>query len=92
MSETKFTPGPWVVRESSVSLSVSVVSPNGEVIFHESDKRIPGVMGDAHLIAAAPDLYEVLSEAVNNNMEVENADWWNKVHKALAKAHGELKE
>src|SRR5690606_41788925 len=46
------------VRESS--LSVSVVGQNGEVVFHESDKRIPGVMDDARLIAAAPELLEAL--------------------------------
>ena len=58
------TPGPWAVRESS--LSVSVVGQNGEAVFHESDKRIPGVMEDARLIAAAPDLLEALTKAATH--------------------------
>lgn len=55
---SKHTPGPWIVRETS--LSVSVVGQNGEVLFHESDKRLPGVMDDARLIAAAPELLGAL--------------------------------
>lgn len=63
MSKFKGTPGPWGVRESS--LSVSVVGQNGEVVFHESDKRIPGVMDDARLIAAAPELLEALDDLIH---------------------------
>jgi len=64
MSKFKGTPGPWVVRESS--LSVSVVGLNGEAVFHESDKRIPGVMGDARLIAAAPKLLDAAIMAIEH--------------------------
>ena len=86
MKKFKGTPGPWVVRESS--LSVSVVGQNGEVVFHESDKRIPGVMGDARIIAAAPELLDALMEL---------ADWYREhtglpptaANAAIAKALGE---
>lgn len=94
MSKFKGTPTPWVVRE--LSLRVSVVGQNGEVVFHESDKRIPGAMDDARLIAAAPDLLSLLKEA-RSTLEM-----WKDVapavslcadiDKALAKATGEEDE
>lgn len=91
MSEFKGTPGPWVVRESSLSLSVSVVGLNGEAVFHESDKRIPGVMDDARLISAAPELLEALEgimrvEARDRVMPV-GAEW-DAARAAIAKALG----
>lgn len=81
MSETKWTPGPWkisgtaTIKQSQKGWIASVSTVDSSA--------------NAHLIAAAPDLYEVLSDAVENNMQVENADWWGKVYKALSKARGE---
>lgn len=49
------TPGPWVIRETPTHISVA--GANNETIFHD-DKRIPGVIEDARLIAAAHDLLE----------------------------------
>lgn len=93
MTGFKGTPGPWAVRESS--LGVSVVCPNGEVVFHESDKRMPGVMGDAHLIAAAPELLEALDELANgyagNRWDVGLMLRLEKARAAIAKALGETK-
>lgn len=37
---------------------------SGDAIFHD-DKRLPGVMEDAHLIAAAPDMLEALKAALS---------------------------
>ncbi|WP_225783374.1 hypothetical protein [Xenophilus sp. Marseille-Q4582] len=49
----KHSPAPWRVQESATS--ISVVAANNETIFHD-DKRIPSVIDDARLIAAAPEL------------------------------------
>lgn len=52
------TPGPWTIREGVTP--ITVVGANGEALYHESDKRLPSVIGDARLIAAAPELLEAL--------------------------------
>ena len=56
---TMHTEGPWPMRESATH--VTVTNARGDAVFHD-DKRIPGVMADARLIAAAPDLLEALQE------------------------------
>ena len=48
---------PWSIRQSATH--VTVVTASGDAIFHD-DKRLPGVMEDARLIAAAPELLEAL--------------------------------
>lgn len=55
---SKHTPGPWVIKESATH--VRVVGADDENIFHD-DKSCPRVMGDAHLISAAPELLEAAS-------------------------------
>lgn len=61
LTQAKHTPGPWVVRETSTH--VTVVGANGDALFHD-DKRIPLVLDDARLIAAAPELLEALNQAI----------------------------
>lgn len=96
LSEFNGTPGPWVVIESS--LSVSVVGQNGEAVFHESDKRIPGVMDDARLIAAAPDLLEALimcyqsMSSVLPDFNPFDQSAYDKARAAITKATGEKDE
>ena len=55
--QSSFTPGPWPTRESATH--VTVTNARGDAVFHD-DKRIPGVMADARLIASAPELLEAL--------------------------------
>ncbi len=67
MTEPKFTKGPWVVQvdaSSSVTGFPLILSEHYVVVGHE------GLYGDieqdfanAHLIAAAPDMFEVLEGA-----------------------------
>ena len=85
---SKYTPGPWALIEEPIS--VTVVGHNKEVIFHESDKRLPGVLADARLIAAAPDLLEALELMVTTHDE---GGWPTATitiaRAAIAKAKGE---
>lgn len=80
MTERKWTSGPWVVNDVSVRAKngslVSLVYANGE-----------GAMNDnAHLIAAAPDLYEALAVIVSFGVDEASLDT---AYDALAKARGE---
>lgn len=57
------TPEPWIIRETATH--VSVIGADNEVIFHD-DKRIPRVLGDALLIAAAPKMLAALKRQQAN--------------------------
>ena len=58
---SKHSPAPWSIRQSATH--VTVVTASCDAIFHD-DKRLPGVMEDARLIAAAPELLEALADCV----------------------------
>lgn len=83
---TKHTPGPWLMCESATH--VTVTNAHGDAVFHD-DKRIPGVMADARLIAAAPDLLEALRFVLK--YEGMGAVTEATVRAAIAKATGEVK-
>lgn len=90
MSDTKFTPGPWVVYEDYRSFDVGVgfyevCSIDYVQSTYESDKA------NAYLIAASPRMYRALENLLN---EVEREGTYCKkeceeARKALAKARGE---
>lgn len=78
MSKPAWTPGPWRVEDPLGPDILSIVSnPDGAVyewghvaqisISPEDDTDIPATeaKANAHLIAAAPKLYEALDEAIN---------------------------
>ena len=76
MNNTKHTPGPWVVRNMSDAMAekftVERLSDNGlrSVICRINDMEVcpehggTGSDANAHLIAAAPAMYEALSTLV----------------------------
>ena len=86
---SKHTPGPWLMCESATH--VTVTNAHGDAVFHD-DKRIPGVMADARLIAAAPDLLDellsVLDWAVTERAPLRNQEI-ESIRAAIAKATGE---
>lgn len=79
--KTLHTPGPWPTRESATH--VTVTNASGDAVFHD-DKRIPGVMSDARLIAAAPELLEACKAALSGDQS-----YIEKCRAAIAKATGE---
>lgn len=101
MTETKFTPGPWEAGRADVASIVDGV--DSKWIYAGGDYcaiasgRVTGswetVMANAHLIAAAPELYHKLA-AVRKWMDEDDLGPWEAVFCAeidalLAKARGE---
>lgn len=105
--ETKHTPGPWTVINgktlfpSVVFADVEVPKedigtlgyPHPSVVINAShDQLMKSIMGNAHLIAAAPELLEALEEMVRMYESVEPAGGWQgqyeKSLSAIAKAKG----
>jgi len=87
---TKWTKGPWVISKHCSTLVLnedgrSIATTGGyqsntEITLHENE-------ANAHLIAAAPDMYEALKEILSG-YDVPNSACVS-AHKALAKADGE---
>jgi len=104
MSETKFTPGPWIKRgkgtiETSGWAEVAAVM-DGQMldrVDHETQEA------NAHLIAAAPDMYEELECARDvfrfyqshhefkggTEKAIRNKEIADRIDRLLAKARGE---
>jgi hypothetical protein len=84
----KHTPGPWTISESATH--VTVRNREGDAVFHD-DKRLDGVLGDAHLIAAAPEMLESLTELVSVSLRYrlqESDSAVEAARAAIAKARG----
>lgn len=100
--ETKFTPGPWVVGQYSDTMGYDCMTGGvrvGPVVLDGADYGQKPcadlhiddhfrMMADAHLIAAAPDLYAAL-EWVRDNLHAHPENTAKVVAAALAKARGE---
>ena len=100
MSDTKFTSGPWVVDFGGTIGHVKSVAENeyaNTPTVARYDIGIPGVSeseqyANAQLIAAAPELYEALKQAVTSMQDAGYPNSHLAVRagmQALAKARGE---
>ena len=92
MTEEKFTPGSWHVRNNGPHWNNPSIT-NYDIAYSECGELVAEHVyeeSDAHLIAAAPDLYEALEEAreflVHLNVTGSLID---QIDEALAKALGE---
>ncbi len=102
MSEQKHTPGPWEVRQHTGSDGElgpnddwSIYGPGDKWICHEGGYN-ENVQADAHLIAAAPEMYALLYElfidgpvsvALAGNPKA-SAEFMDRVTAMFAKAEG----
>ena len=103
MNEPRFTPGPWEFLEAyshddeySASRPLTVCSDSNDDlanVFSSNDSTVSiardQAIANAHLIAAAPDLYEALAVVVQEWGRPYSPDW-NRARAALAKARGEV--
>jgi len=89
----KWTPGPWVVEDGSKSChccfdqTIYVKTVSGEFDYEIIAETLTDNEANAHIISAAPDLYEALERALEEWDS--NTDWRNNARAALAKARGE---
>jgi hypothetical protein len=93
MSEAKFSKGPWAVKDGVIVCSC-LSDPYSKVAYAYSGHSIPytnDVLSNAHLIAAAPEMYEMLETL--NSMTTYGAKEFlessNAVTELLAKARGD---
>ena len=98
MSETKFTPGPWfAVASTETDNFWSIKTPIGDIAYLTLEPN--NLWGNAHLIAAAPELYEALEEFIEaycragcdltREERIEDRKRLIKARAALKKARGE---
>lgn len=95
--KTKFTPGPWKMAANSVQTAINTEDNEKHIAMVNYNQRYMTEnehYANATLIAAAPELYNVLQEAVDeeeayNSGKRVYALWFEKAKAVLAKARGE---
>lgn len=96
MSETKFTPGPWVFEDSCGKWFLKM-NGSAEMCNEHYYPWCPDNMHDWYLIAAAPEMYETLemvkaAHASGISGGFLNANELDRVESVLSKARGESNE
>jgi hypothetical protein len=98
---SKHTPGPWsVFRQDGYATYIHAINEGDEINTFQvaschcatNRKYFPTrneAEANARLIAAAPDLLEVLQEVMDRPLLTEGADWWVRARAAIAKAEGQ---
>jgi hypothetical protein len=94
MNKTKFTPGPWKIGTPPPNGEQTIGTEQGLMVAVSTTGAGIQTKANAHLIAAAPDLYEALEDLSINDFG--SNGWTNsmeriaiKARAALAKARGE---
>lgn len=91
MKETKFTKGEWLIfgdwgiKDKNDRLIAQFEPLNDDISPGNTDESF----ANAHLIAAAPEMYDLLSTIESDSNQVPT--WlWDRIQQVLAKARGEL--
>lgn len=93
MTEPKFTPGPWEAYTERYYSAVYADSGNVEVCYCDTqmeDDDNHTVAANATLIAAAPEMYDMLDMLASCGC-ISNGIYTAAIRKLLAKARGEEK-
>ena len=86
----KYTPGPWTVgtiMDGLLTGTVVVQGKNGNTVNSFGTGSDPECAANAHLIAAAPEMYEALRNLENDNRIIPDHAW-KMVKNAINKAEG----
>jgi hypothetical protein len=99
--ETRFTPSPWMICRTRTDGGAPIIVGRrrrdqserevAKALFHNGSDD-PEVHANAHLIAAAPDLYAALAALVPADFDEHPGDFskeWHVARAALALARGE---
>ena len=90
---TKFTKGEFVCRDDDGEIWIDSVNVGLVADLCTSNAGYIESLANAHLIAAAPDMYKILAELIEN-MSADNSirasEWVNDIDLILKKARGEL--
>ena len=88
--KNKWTPPPWRTGSRDRVEAATVVVGPGNRFVADCNKGLPAdvAIANAHLIAAAPDLYEALASIENDDGRIPAAIWAMR-EAALKKARGE---
>lgn len=90
MTAAPWTPGPWTVHKSRTTDDVGIIGGGGclaecfSEIRRKNENAVREQEANAHLIAAAPDLYAALVHAQQNMPHPDQM-----IDEALAKARGQ---
>ena len=83
MSERSYTPGPWEVRE--VDGLFAIAHPNGWVL---ESNDVEQDRADARLIAAAPEMFDLLVDIDNRIGEI-TEEAWDKLQAIIKRVKGD---
>lgn len=93
MSEAEFTNGPWKFNAYDGSITDCTKAENEVATAQLGDWHCLGVgYSNAHLIAAAPEMYEMLDEVshvLGHELNPTNKSYIKAIRELLAKARGE---
>ena len=95
----KYSPAPWTVSESDDPDFVEIDSLTCESYKHhnlatvvrkmeDDDEPLPELLGNVRLIAAAPEMYEIIKK-VSGAIQLADADLYQEVEDLLAKIEAE---
>tara|TARA_R110002049_G_scaffold203711_1_gene374299 strand:+ start:10473 stop:10745 length:273 start_codon:yes stop_codon:yes gene_type:complete len=85
MSDTKFTKGEWKIQDDGYGMIGVLLKKGIGILVGRKSKE---AQANAHLIAAAPEMYEMLNE-IAVSMECFHGVDTNSIYELLAKARGE---
>ena len=87
--EKKYTPGPWATLRSADDVTMWVDAENGDVLATIHRANIDTRDANARLIAAAPELVEIIDELLATYYGAPDPDVFKRAEAVLAKALGD---
>ena len=90
MSKSKFSPGPWEVKQHDEGKELLIITEDGDigaVWWSQTLQARPIDTANAHLIAAAPEMLAALQK-VRSNLTLESAHFATFIDPIIARMEG----